>query len=87
MEDSKVLGFRSILRFRNGVFYALRARDSSYFDFIPTFGLNWDCFEADFGMVFMPCFVALIRMVLVPSFVVLLRTVLGHVFFSKFGVQ
>ena len=33
-----------------------RVRDSSYFDFIPTFGLNWDCFEADFGMVFVPCY-------------------------------
>ena len=38
------------MRFPNGVFYAPRGRDSSYFDFIPTFGLNWDCFRTDFKL-------------------------------------
>ena len=34
----------------NGVSYTPKGRDSSYFDFIPTFGLNWDCLEAEFGL-------------------------------------
>ena len=74
------------MKLPNGVSYALRGMNSSYFDFIPTFGLNWDCFEADFELCFgrflchvMACFVALIRTVLVASFVVLLGTGLGHV--------
>ena len=36
--------------FSNNVFYTQRGKDSSYFDFIPTFGLNWNCFGADFGL-------------------------------------
>ena len=74
------------MRLPNGVSYAPRGRDSSYFDFIPTFGLNWDCFEADFGLSLgwflyhvMACFVALIQKVLVVGFVVLLGTRLEHV--------
>ena len=70
----------------NGVSYAPRGRDFSYFDFIPTFGLNWDCFEADFRLSLgwflyhvMAYFVALIQTVLVVGFVVLLGTGLGHV--------
>ena len=74
------------MKFPNGVSYAPRGRDSSYFDFIPTFGLNWDCFEVDFGLSLgwllchvMTCFVALIQTVLVADFLVLLRKGLGHV--------
>ena len=65
---------------------ALRGRNSSYFNFIPTFGLNWDCFETDFGLSLgwflchvMACFVALIRTILVVGFVVLLGMGLGLV--------
>ena len=74
------------MKLPNDVPYAPRGRDYSYFDFIPTFGLNWDCFEADFGLSLgwflchiMACFVALIRTVLVTDFLVLLGTWLGHV--------
>ena len=70
------------MKLPNGVSYAPRGRDFSYFDFIPTFGLNWGCFEVDFGMVLchvMACFVVLIQTVLVAGFMVLLGTGLGHV--------
>ena len=74
------------MKLPNAVSYAPKDRDSSYFDFIPTFGLKWDCFEADFRLSLgwflchvMTCFVALIRMVLVAGFVVLLGVGLGHV--------
>ena len=74
------------MKLPNGVSYAPRGRDSSYFDFIPTFGLNWDCFETYFGLSLrwllchvMACFVALIRTVLVVGFRVLLGMRLWHV--------
>ena len=74
------------MKLPNCVSYTPRGKDSSYFDVIPTFGLNWDCFKADFGLSLgwflchvMTCFVALIRTVLMTSFVVLLGTRLGHV--------
>ena len=58
------------MKLPNGVSYAPRDRDSSYLDFIPTFGLNCDCFEAGFGLSLgwflchvMACFMALIRTV------------------------
>ena len=79
MGEIKVFGLGGVLKFHNGVSYTPIGMDSSYFDFIPTFGLNWDCFEADFGTVFVPCYVALIRMILVAGFVVFLGTGLGHV--------
>ena len=86
MGEIKVFGLGGVLKLPNSVSYAQRGRDSSYFDFIPTFGLHWDCFEADFGLSFgwflchvMACFVALIQTVLVVGFVVLLGTGLGHV--------
>ena len=82
----KVFGLGRALKLPNDVSYVPRGRDSSYFDFIPTFGLNWDCFEADFELSLgwflchvMACFVALIQMVLVAGFMVLLETRLGHV--------
>ena len=84
--EIKVFGLRGVLRLLNGVSYALRGMNSSYFDFIPTFWLNWDNFEAEFGLSFgwflchfMACFVALIRKVLVAGFVVLLGMGLGLV--------
>ena len=74
------------MKLPNGVSYAPRGRDSSYFYFIPTFGLNWDSFEADFRLSLrrflchvMACFLALIRMVLVAGFLVLFGIGLGHV--------
>ena len=74
------------MKLPNGVSYPPRGRDSFYFDFIPTFGLNWDCLEADFGLSLgwflchvMECFVALIQTIFVAGFVVLLGTWLGHV--------
>ena len=74
------------MKLPNVVSYALKGRDSSYFDFISTFGLNWDCFAADFGLRLgwflchvMTYFVALIRTVLVAGFMVLLGVGLGHV--------
>ena len=82
----------------NGVSYAPRGRDSSYFDFIPTFGLNWDCFEVEFGLSLgwflchvIACFVALIWTFLMADFGgftwdgvrACLRSCLG----SKFGLQ
>ena len=86
MGEIKVFGLGGVLRLPNGVSYALRGMNSSYFDFIPTFGLNWDCFEAYFGLSLgwflchvMACFLALIWKVLVAGFVVLLGTGLGHV--------
>ena len=73
------------MKLPNGVSYAPRGKDYSYFNFIPTVGLNWDCFEADFRVSLgwflchvMACFVALTWMVLV-AFVVLLGMGLGHV--------
>ena len=63
--------FRKCFEASYSFFYAQRGRDSSHFSFIPTFGLNWDCFEVDFGLSLgrflchvMACFVALIRTVL-----------------------
>ena len=52
----EIKGFelRGVLRLPNGVSYAPRGRDSSHFDFIPTFGLNWDYIKADFGLSFGP---------------------------------
>ena len=67
--EIKVCGFGGVLRFPNGVVYAPRSIDSSYFGFIPSFGLNWDCFEVDFGLSlgrFMACFMTLIRTILWP---------------------
>ena len=86
MGEIKVFRLGGVLRLPNSVSYALRDTDSSYFDFIPTFRLNWDCFEADFGLslgwflcIVMACFMALIRTILVAGFVVLLGTRLEHV--------
>ena len=86
MGEIKIFGLGGVLKLPNDASYFPRGRDSSYFDFIPTFGLNWDCFEDDFGLslrwflcLVMAYFVALIRTVLVVGFVVLLRTGLGHV--------
>ena len=86
MGEIKVFGLRGVWRLPNSVSYIPRGRDSSYFDFIPTFELNWDCFEDDFRLSLgrflchaMACFVDLIRMVLVADFVVLLGRGLGHV--------
>ena len=83
MGEIKVFGLGGVLRLHNGVSYTPRGRDSSYFDFIPTFGLN---LEADFGLSWgwllchvMACFVALIRTIFVADFVVLLGTRLEHV--------
>ena len=54
-----------------GFYYISRGKDSSYFCFIPTFRLNWDCFEDDFGLHLgrflshvVACFVALIQTLL-----------------------
>ena len=81
MGEIKVFGLGGVFKLPNGVSYAPRGMDSSYFDFIPSFGLNWDCLEADFGLSLgwflchvMACFVALIRTVLGAGFVVLLET-------------
>ena len=86
MGEIKVFGLGGVLKLPNDVSYAQRSRDSSYFDFIPTFRLNGDCFEADFRLSLgwflchvMACFVALIWIVLVVGFMVLLGTGLGHV--------
>ena len=86
MGEIKDFGLGGVLKLPNGVSYASRYRNSSYFDFISTFGLNLDCFEANFGLSLgrflchvMACFVALIRTVLVADFVVLIGTGLGHV--------
>ena len=84
--EIKVFMLEGVLRLPNGVSNTPRGRDSSYFDFILAFGLNWDCFEANFGLSLrwflchvMACFVALIWTVLVAGFVVLLGMGLGHV--------
>ena len=86
LREIKVFRLGGVLKLPNGVSYAPRGRDSFYFDFIPTFGLNWDCFEVDFGLSLgrflchvKACFVALIWTVLVASFVVLLGMGLGYV--------
>ena len=81
LREIKVFGLGGVLKLPNGVSYASRGKVSSYFDFIPTFGLNWDCFEANFRLSLgcflyhvMACFVALILTVLVVDFLVLLGT-------------
>ena len=86
MGEIKVFGLGGVLKLPNSVSYAPRGGDSFYFNFIPTIGLNWDYFEASFGLslgrflcYLMACFVALIRTILVASFVVLLGTRLRHV--------
>ena len=56
MGENKVFELGGVFKLSNGVSYAPRGMDSSYFYFIPTFGLNWDCLEAEFGMVFVPCY-------------------------------
>ena len=38
--EIKVFGLGDVLKLPNSVSYVLRGRDSSYFDFIHTFGLN-----------------------------------------------
>ena len=67
-------------------YYVSRGRDSSYFGFIPTFRLNWDCFEVDFRLSLerflchvMARFFGFNLDGFVADFVVLLRTGLGHV--------
>ena len=60
MEEIKVCGLGRVSRFPNDVSYALRGRDSSYFGFIPTFGLILGWFYA----MLMACFVALIGRIL-----------------------
>ena len=71
--EIKSFGFRKCFEASYGFFYTPRGRNSSYFGFIPTFGLNWDCFKVDFELSLgrflchvMACFVALIQTILWP---------------------
>ena len=60
MGEIKDFGLGGVLKLPKGVSYVPRGRNSSYFDFIPTFRLNWDCFEANFGfslvLFFVQCY-------------------------------
>ena len=56
-----------VLGFPNGVFYATKGRDFSYFGFIPTCGLILGLIVGWFYVVFMACFVPCLWHVLWPQ--------------------
>ena len=64
MEEIKVCRLGSVSRFPNNVSYAPRDSDSSYFGFIPTFGLILGLVVGWFYAMFMACFVASIGRIL-----------------------